>query len=131
VIRAHYDAFKGLLTADPNPLTVGDAESANLQAGGHVVLYPSNGDRIQIDMADDNPMKSWIIQSTCNGDSLDQANLILEKVEARVEGVRPVVAGRTCTRIKKIISRPAERDDDAQPARFYAIAVWRWDSTPA
>jgi hypothetical protein len=130
VIRLHYAAFKALLTAGPNPLVVFDAESANLAAGLYVTLYPDTGDRVAVDMADDNPLKRWTVRTTVVGDTLDQVNLGMEKVESRLEGVRPVVAGWTCTRIKKLLTRPAERDDDVDPARFYAVADWRWTSSP-
>jgi hypothetical protein len=130
VIRLHYAAFKALLTVGPNPLVVFDAESANLAAGLYVTLYPDTGDRVAVDMADDNPLKRWTVRTTVVGDTLDQVNLGMEKVESRLEGVRPVVAGWTCTRIKKLLTRPAERDDDVDPARFYAVADWRWTSSP-
>jgi hypothetical protein len=130
VIRLHYAAFKALLTAGPNPLVVFDAESANLAAGLYVTLYPDTGDRVAVDMADDNPLKRWTVRTTVVGDTLDQVNLGMEKVESRLEGVRPVVTGWTCTRIKKLLTRPAERDDDVDPARFYAVADWRWTSSP-
>lgn len=130
-IRAHYNAFKALLTAAPNPLTVNDAESLNLVTGLYVTLYPDTGNREAIDLADANPRKMWTIRTTVTGDSLEQVNLGMEKVEARLEGVRPVVTGRTCTRIKKLLTRPAERDDDVDPARFYAVADWRWYSNPS
>lgn len=131
MIRAHYAAFKALLTAAPNPLAVHDAESPNLAEGLYVTLYPDTGNRVAIDFADANPMKQWTIRTSVSGDSLEQVNLGMEKVASRLEGVRPVVAGRTCTRIKKLLTRPAERDDDVSPARFYAVADWRWYSNPS
>lgn len=131
MIRAHYNAFKALLTASPNPLVVFDAESQNLAGGLYVTLYPDTGDRVAVDLADANPNKRWTIRTAVTGDTLDQVNLGMEKVEARLEGVRPVVAGRTCTRIKKLLTREAERDDDVDPARFYAVADWRWFSNPS
>jgi hypothetical protein len=131
VIRAHYAAFKALLAAAPNGLTVYDAQSPNLTEGLYVTLYPDTGDRQAIDLADANPLKMWTVRTTVSGDTLEQANLGMEKVEARLEGIRPVVAGRTCTRIKKLLTRPAERDDDVSPARFYAVADWRWYSNPS
>lgn len=131
MIRAHYSAFKALLTAAPNGLVVNDAQSPNLSTGLYVTLYPDTGDRVAVDLADANPNKRWTIRTTVTGDTLDQVNLGMEKVEARLEGVRPVVTGRACTRIKKLLTRPAERDDDVSPARFYAVADWRWYSNPA
>lgn len=129
-VQAHYAAFKQLLTAAPNPLTVYDAESANLAAGLYVTLYPDTGNRVPVDLADDNPLKQWTIRTTVTGDTLDQVNLGMDKVEERLDNVRPVVAGRTCSRIKKVLTRPAERDDDVDPARFFAVADWRWHSIP-
>lgn len=131
MIRLHYAAFKGLLTAAPNPLVVNDSQSPNLASGMYVTLYPDTGERQAIDLADANPMKMWTIQTTVTGDSLDQVNKGMEMVEAHLEGIRPVVAGRTCTRIKKLLSRTAERDDDVDPAKFYAVAHWRWYSNPS
>lgn len=131
MIRAHYNAFKGLLTEAPNPLVVHDAESPNLAGGMYVTLYPDTGNREAVDLADANPLKSWTIRTTVTGDSLTQVNKGMEMVEARLEGIRPAVAGRTCTRIKKLLTRPAERDDDVSPARFYAVADWRWYSNPS
>lgn len=131
LIREHYAAFKLLLTAAPNPLTVNDAASPNLQTGLYVTLYPDTGDRQAIDLADANPMRMWTVRTTVSGDTLDQVNLGMEKVETRLEGIRPAVAGRACTRIKKLLTRPAERDDDVDPAKFYAVADWRWYSNPS
>jgi hypothetical protein len=131
VIRAHYNGFKALLTAAPNALMVNDAESENLTGGLYVTLYPDTGERQAIDLADANPMKMWTVQTTVTGLDLYQVNKGMEMVEARLEGVRPVVTGRTCTRIKKLLSRMAERDDDADPAKFYAVAHWRWYSNPS
>lgn len=130
MIRAHYNAFKALLTAAPNGLTVNDAQSPNLATGLYVTLYPDTGDRVAVDLADANPNRQWTIRTTVAGDTLEQVNLGMEKVEVRLEGVRPMVPGRACTRIKKLLSRPAERDDDVSPARFYAVADWRWYSNP-
>lgn len=129
-IQAHYAAFKQLLTAAPNPLTVYDAESQNLATGQYVTLYPDTGDRIAVDLADDNPHKQWTIRTTVTGDTLDQVNQGMDKVEARLDNVRLVVAGHTCSRIKKVLTRPAVRDDDVDPARFFAVADWRWRSIP-
>lgn len=131
MIRAHYESFKALLTAAPNPLIVNDAESPNLQTGQYVTLYPDTGDRAAVDLADANPNRWWTIRTTITGDTLDQVQQGMEKVEARLEGIRPVVNGRNCTRIKKLLTRPAERDDDVEPARFFAVADWRWYSTPS
>jgi len=130
VIRLHYTAFKTLLTADPNGLVVHDAQSPNLAGGLYVTLYPDTGNREAVDLADANPLKVWTIRTTVTGETLDQVNLGMEKVETRLEGVRPVVAGWNCTRIKKLLTRPAERDDDVSPAKFYAVADWRWTSIP-
>jgi len=130
VIRAHVAAFQALLTADPNGLTVYVGESPNLTAGAYVTLYPDAGNRQAVDLADANPLQVWTIQTTCNGETVEQANWLMEKVEARLEGIRPVVAGRTCTRVKKLFSVKAQRDDDVDPARFYAVADWRWTSNP-
>lgn len=131
MIRAHYNGFKALLTATPNALVVNDAESPNLASGMYVTLYPDTGERQAVDLADANPLKMWTIQTTVTGDSLDQVNKGMGMVEARLEGIRPVVTGRTCTRIKKLLSRMAERDDDVDPAKFYAVAHWRWYSNPS
>lgn len=129
MIRAHYAAFEALVVA--GGVISYDSESPNAATGGYATHYPDNGNREPIDLADDNPMRVWTVTTICNGDTLEQAQLVDEKVEAAVEGVRPAVAGRNCTRIKRIASRPAQRDDDADPARFYAVGVWRWYSTRA
>lgn len=131
MIRAHYDAFKALLTAAPNPLIVFDAESANLAEGLYVTLYPDTGSREAVDLADANPLRRWTIRTVVAGDTLDQANAGMEKVWARLDLIRPTVPNRTCTRIKNILARQAERDDDTSPARFYAVADWRWYSNPS
>lgn len=129
-IQDHYAAFKDLLTVGPNPLTVWDAESGNLATGLYVTLYPDTGIPLPVDLADANPLDQWTIRTTVTGDTLGQVNLGMDKVKARLGNVRPVVAGHTCTRIKKILTRPTERDDDVDPARFYALADWRWFSIP-
>lgn len=128
-INAHYAAFRALLTAAPNGMTVYDAQSPDFATGMYVTLYPNPGDRGQVSMGDANPMQVWTIQTTVTGADLEQANAGMQLVQSRLEGVRLVVAGRSCSRIKKHGSRKAERDDDASPALFYAVADWRWIST--
>lgn len=127
-INAHYAAFKALLTADPNGLDVYDAESPKLATGMYVTLYGDTGNPEQVDLADDNPLQVWTIQTTVTGLDVEQANAGMKLVQDRLLNVRLSVAGRSCTRIKKLGSRKAERDDDASPALFYAVADWRWIS---
>lgn len=130
-IRAHVTAFETLLTTGPNPLVVYVGQSPNLATGIYVTLYPDTGDRQAVDLADANPMTMWTIRTTVTALDVDGANKAMEMVAARLEGIRPVVAGRACTRIKKLLTRPAERDDDVDPAKFYAVADWRWYSNPS
>jgi hypothetical protein len=130
-IRAHVAAFETLLTTGLNPLVVYVGQSPNLATGIYVTLYPDTGDRQAVDLADANPMTMWTIRTTVTALDVDGVNKAMEVVAARLEGIRPVVAGRACTRIKKLLTRPAERDDDVDPAKFYAVADWRWYSNPS
>lgn len=128
-INAHYAAFKTLLTADPNGLDVYDAESPKLTTGMYVTLYGDTGNPDQVDLANENPLQVWTIQTTVTGLTVEQANAGMKLVQDRLLGVRLSVPGRACSPIRKLGSRKAERDDDVSPAVFYAVADWRWIST--
>jgi hypothetical protein len=131
VIRAHLKAFTDLVAAQTPAITWYVGESPAKASGGYVTFYPDTGNRDQIDMADANPMRVWTITANYSGDDVDQVLRIAELVEAALKDQRPVVTGRTCTRIKRIIARPVVREDDLSPARFTGTDVWRWFSTPA
>lgn len=131
MIRAHLKAFTDLVDAETPAFPWYVGESPAGAVGGYATFYPDTGNRDQVDFADANPMRVWTITANYSGDDVDQVLLIAERVETAVEGVRPVVAGRSCTRIVRITARPVERDDDVSPARFYGVDVWRWSSTPA
>jgi len=127
VSQVDFDAFAALLTAAG--VTWYDAKSTDGATGGFVVFYADDGNREQVDLANVNPIRYMTIQTTCNGDTAEQARLISKKVADAVEGVRPVIAGRSCGQIYKLISRSDTRDDDIPGSRFYAVTQWRWYST--
>jgi hypothetical protein len=129
VINEHVAAFAALITDAGR--TLYDAESPDEAAPPYVVMYADTGNREAAQLCDDQPYRVWTIQTTCVGTTREQAAAEAQLVEDAVEGVRPVVVGRSCTRIKRIVSRPATRDDDVQPAVFYQIDQWRWTSAPA
>lgn len=126
--NAHIAAFTELLTA--GEVTVDDAETPNFAALPRVVLYADQGpsERETLEGSPDGSVTT--IQTTCVGETREQAGWMLDRVAELVEGERPEVAGWMCNTIKNLFSNLPRRDDDVNPAVFYAVATWRFTAVP-
>lgn len=128
MIRSHVAAVKALLA------------TVTLYDGGQVpdnavlpyaVLYADGGKASVDNLADLATRRDWSFQTTSVGADPDQARWTAEKVQAALVGATPVVAGRTCGRIRHDVSRDAEPDFDVVPPVVYAVDRFRFLSVPS
>jgi hypothetical protein len=124
--NVHVDAFKALLAT----VTVDDAETPNLAALPRVVLYADPGTSTREALCSSPDGQVITIQTTCIGETRDQAGWMVDKVRDLVENQRPVAAGWTCGPVQNLFSNLPRRDDDVDPAVFYAVTTWRFTAVP-
>lgn len=124
----HIAAFNKLLT--DASVVVDDAETPNLSDLPRVVEFPDQGTSVRDTLCGGVTGKVITIQTTCVGATRDQAGWMLDRVTELVEDQRPVVDGWDCTRIEQLYTRTAVRDDDVDPAVFYAVAAWQFTAVP-
>ena len=122
----HIDGFKLLLAS----VTVDDAESPNFAELPRVVLSADQGASEREVLCGSPDGTVVTIQTTCIGATREQAGWMLDRVAQLVEGERPVVSGWVCNTIKSLFSNLPRRDDDVDPAVFYAVATWRFTAVP-
>jgi hypothetical protein len=127
--NAHITAFKALL-ADPT-VTVDDAQSPNFADLPRVVLYANQGLPTREALCATVDGANVTIQTTCVGQTREQAGLLFDKVASLVQDKRPVVTGWDCGPVQQLTANPAVRDDDVVPAVYYAVAQWRFHAVPA
>lgn len=127
--EAHIQGFYFLLT--DGGVLLDDAESPNFAALPRTVGYPDPGasERGTLEGSADGVVIT--VQTTCIGETREQAGLELDKVRELVEGKRPSVINWRCTRVENLFSNLPRRDDDVDPAVFYAVATWRFKAVPA
>lgn len=124
--NVHIDAFNAFLVDVP----LDDGESPNLAALPRVVEFPNQGASIRDTLEGGVVGKLITIQTTCIGETREQAGLMLDEVTELVEGKRPDPPGWSCTRIAQLSTTLPIRDDDVEPAVFYAVATWRFLAVP-
>lgn len=127
--NAHIAGFNLLLTN--GGVTVDDAEIPNLAQLPRVVEYADQGASVRDTLDGGVTAKVVTIQTTCVGQTREQAGWMLDKVTGLVEGQRPVVTGWSCTMVELLFANLPRRDDDVDPAVFYAVATWRFAAVPA
>lgn len=127
--NAHIAGFNLLLT--DGGVTVDDAETGNFASPPRVVVYGDQGQSTREALCAGPDGAYVTVQTTCVGDTRVQAGLMLDKVRSLVENQRPVVASWACGPVQQLSSRLPERDDDVDPAVFYAVATWRFLTVPA
>lgn len=125
--NAHIDAFKALLAS----VTVDDAETPNFAELPRVVLYADPDASTREALCATRDGANITIQTTCIGATRDQAGWMVDRVTELVEDKRPVVTGFTCGPIQNLFSNLPRRDDDVDPAVFYAVKTWRFLAVPA
>jgi hypothetical protein len=127
--EAHIAGFFFLLT--DGGILLDDAESPNFAALPRTVGYADPGASERETLAGSPDGVVITIQTTCIGETREQAGLELDRVRELVEGKRPSVPGWVCNTIKNLFSNLPRRDDDVDPAVFYAVATWRFTAVPA
>jgi hypothetical protein len=127
--EAHIEGFYFLLR--DGGILLDDAESPNFAELPRTVGYadPGASERGTLEGSADGVVIT--VQTTCIGITREQAGAELDKVRELVEGKRPSVIGWSCTRIENLFSNLPRRDDDVDPAVFYAVATWRFTAVPA
>jgi hypothetical protein len=127
VIRAHSDAVVELLDGLEVYLTYaeGDPEFP------YVVLHPDQGLASSTSYSGGSDWRPWRYQTTCVGETAEQAQVAVELVEARLLDARPTVPGRSCTPIRKEVTLAIARDETVSPPVFIARDTWVFSSIPA
>lgn len=127
--NAHIAGFNLLLTS--GGIIVDDSESPNFAELPRVVEYGDQG-RSTRETLSASPDGAYVtIQTTCVGETREQAGAELDKVAELVEDQRPAVAGWVCGPVQQLSAQLPIRDDDVDPAVFYAVATWRFLTVPA
>lgn len=124
----HVAGFLALLD-DPN-VVVDDGESPNSAVLPRVVLFTDQGLSTRATLCTSPDGMYITVQTTCVGETRASAGAMFDKVRALVEDKRPVVAGWVCGPVQELSTQPAIRDDDVDPAVFYAVAKWRFHAVP-
>lgn len=120
-------------------LAVGDGEAKH-QVGGvlvavtvpYVVVYPTGGGQLSgtIEAPDDDA--TMVFQTTCVGESREQADGIRDACRAALLDQTVTVAGRRTMRVNLDLDIGVRRDDaTGAPALFYGIDRYRLFDTPA
>lgn len=127
--EVHVAGFFFLIT--DGGVVLDDAESPNFAVLPRTVGYadPGASQRATLEGSADGVVIT--VQTTCIGSTREQAGAELDKVRELVEGKRPAVIGWNCTRVENLFSNLPRRDDDVDPAVFYAVATWRFTAVPA
>lgn len=125
--NAHIDGFKALLAS----VTVDDAETPNFAVMPRVVLYADQGASTREALCASPDGTFVTVQTTCVGETREQAGQLVDQVAELVENQRPVVTGWVCGPVQNLFANLPRRDDDVDPAVFYAVSTWRFQAVPA
>lgn len=123
------DAFKQLLV--DGSVAVDDLETPNFAVLPRCVLYADPGASTRETLCASPDGRVMTIQTTCVGETRDQAGWMVDKVRSLVEDKRLTVAGWECGPIQNLFSNLPRRDDDIDPPVFYAVTTWRFTAVPA
>lgn len=127
--NAHIAGFNLLLTT--GGVEVDDAETENFAPLPRVVEYADQGASTREALCSSPDGAYVTVQTTCVGETREQAGWMQDKVASLVEDKRPVVAGWVCGPIQNLFANLPRRDDDVDPAVFYAVTTWRFHAVPA
>jgi len=125
--RAHAAAVFALLDAEPN-LTVYDGDIPDTPAARYAVMYVTSpldrGPRLSAHMS----QRLLTVSVLCFGDSPNECRWVIEKTQARLRRVRPVVADRTCTPLRLVTAGQVAPDSSIEPPGWSATDVWQFSS---
>lgn len=122
--NAHIAAFNLFLTN--GGVVLDDAQSPNFAELPRTAEYGDQGASVRDTLEGGVEGVLVTIQTTCIGETREQAGAELDKVTELVEEKVPVVTGWKCTRVELLFANLPRRDDDVTPAVFYAVATWRF-----
>lgn len=133
MIRAHYDAVENLLTAPP-ALRVGRSAPPDDPTFPYVVMFPAVPGAQATAMDFLSTFRLFRFSLNTAGITDEQVGAALERVEARLLDVVPVVAGRQTGPIHKALDQPPpwQRDTDVPGSPVItAPDIWQFSSVPA
>lgn len=113
MIGLHRAAIKALLSALPVTLTFySGGQVPNEPSFPYAVLYMDTSVEDGTKLCGDTDLATFRFQVTSVGLTDDSAVIVADAARALVLDARPVVAGRSCTRIRKETSIPLRADKD-------------------
>jgi len=126
----HAAPILAALRENPN-LRVSDGSVKNGTVPPYVVAYivVATPDGTTLEDVFDRVVVTATIHSV--GGNADAVRVIADQVWASLGGIRPDIAGRDCSRIRLIDSRPADRDETTAQVVLNQVDVYQYASVPA
>lgn len=125
--REHANAVLTIAQAIPN-VTVYDTQAPAKPALPYAVLRFDSGVRSRTSLLASSTRVTTTVTCTSVGVDRGQSQGVAERVADGVVDQRPTVAGRTCSPIEHVDSRPSQMDSQVSPPLFYAVDVFRFVS---
>ena len=128
--KAHTDAVLALLEGAVS-LNVHDGKVPVGAALPYVVLFTDDGldEATNIEAVPD--LLTVKVQVTGSGLNRTSVQIATGKAHAALVGVIPTVAGRSCSPLRQVNSRPITEDRDVTPSVLYAVNEYEFHSVPA
>lgn len=127
---SHADAVLTLLEAVDN-LTVYDGDVPDLPSLPYVVLWIAEPLRTAGRLSGEQDDAQSTFQTSSVGSTPEQARWAQAKVHEALLNRRPVITGRSSTRVKHDSAPPVRADYDVDPTVFTAVDLWSAYTTPA
>lgn len=114
----------------PQALAVYDSSPAS-PTYPYVIVYADGGVKSSDREADERIRHTQTAQTTVVGQSAAQCRAALDRVTARLENKRPVIAGWSCSKVDHPTSQPIQADESL-PDRvvFFATDQWSFVADP-
>lgn len=125
--REHANAVLALTAAIPN-INVYDTQAPAKPALPYAVVRFDSGKRDRTSIVPVSNKVTTTVTCTAVGVDRGQSQGVAERVADALVDLRPIVAGRTCSPIEHIDTRPSQLDSAVAPPLFYAVDVFRFDS---
>lgn len=125
--REHANAVLALAQAIPN-INVYDTQAPEKPPMPYAVLRFDSGVRGRTAITASSNMTTTTVSCTAVGVDRGSSQGVAERVADALVDVRPTIAGRTCSPIEHLDSRPSQMDLDVKPPLFYAVDVFRFVS---
>lgn len=108
----HFQVFRALLSTLPVSITLYQDDIPETPSFPYAVLRMSTGTESAERLCVDSNAADFWAWLTCVGTTGDSARVVARETRARLVDARPVVAGRTCTPIRKESSLTIQPDRD-------------------